>query len=73
MATEVLTNYPDRLAAAARDVADTAAAARLAITLRDGLIRQAVDSGELSQRAVAAAAGVTVGNVGRILAKPHDQ
>lgn len=70
---EVLTAMPTRIEAAAADVADTGKAHQLALETRDRLIRQAVDSGEMSQRAVARAAGFKgVAGVCRILAKPTE-
>jgi hypothetical protein len=70
--TKVLTTMPERLAAAAVAVADGVTALQLARDQRDQLIRQAVNSGELSQRAVATAAGVTVPRVSAILGTPDD-
>ena len=69
---EVLTPMPERLAAAARAVADADAALSLARQQRDQLVVQAVDVDGISQRAVARAAGVTVGRVCAILARPDD-
>lgn len=68
----VHTPMPERLAAAAVAVADGVASLDLARKQRDQLVREAVDSGELSQRAVAAAAGITVPRVSAILATPDD-
>jgi hypothetical protein len=65
---QVLTPTPERLAAAARAVTDAVDALKLAREARDELVCDAVDAGELSQRAVAAAAGITVPRVNAILA-----
>lgn len=64
---EVLTPMPERLAKAGATVSDAADALTLARRQRDQLVREAVDSGELSQRAVAAAVGITVPRVSAIL------
>lgn len=64
---------PERLAAAAAAVRDADDALKLARQQRDELVREAVDGGELSQRAVAAAAGITVPRVSAILADPGDE
>lgn len=66
---EVVTPMPERLAEAARAVADAVAALDLAREQRDELVVEAVDSGAMSQRAVAAAAGITVPRVSAILGK----
>jgi predicted XRE-type DNA-binding protein len=69
---EVLTPMPERLAAAAVAVAEAADALRLARQLRDELVVQAVDEEGISQRSVAAAAGITGARVAAILAHPGD-
>lgn len=70
-ATIVATSMPERLKAAAAAVADTRTAHSLAVDQRDELVREAIDSGELSQRAVAKLLGFAgVAGVCRILAKP---
>ena len=70
---KVLTNMSERIATAAATVRDARTSYDLALAARDDLIRDAVDSGELSQRAIAAAAGFTGPQaVARILAKPTD-
>lgn len=70
---KVLTSMGERIAAAAATVRDAKASYDLALASRDDLIRDAVDSGELSQRAIASAAGFTGPQaVARILAKPTD-
>jgi hypothetical protein len=72
-AREVLTPMPERLAAAARAVADANAALQLARQQRDELVVSAIDEEGISQRAVARAAGLTVGRVCAILANPGDE
>jgi predicted XRE-type DNA-binding protein len=69
---EVVTPMPQRLAAAAAAVDDAAVALQLARKQRDQLVRLAVDSGELSQRATATAAGITVPRVSAILGTRDD-
>ena len=70
---KVLTSMTQRIKAAAAAVRDDEAALQLSRATRDDLIRDAVDSGELSTRAAAAAAGfVGPSAVARILAKPDD-
>jgi hypothetical protein len=69
----VSTPMPERLAAAAVEVTDAADALALARRLRNQLVREAVESGELSQRATAAAAGITVPRVSAILGTVDDE
>lgn len=69
---EVLTDMRPRLTAAAADVADAHDAYRASLELRDELVVRAVDEG-MSQRAVAAAAGIRVGRVSAILAGSQPQ
>lgn len=57
-AREVLKPMPERLAAAAVEVADAELALKLARRRRDGLVRDAIEEG-MSNRACAAAAGIT--------------
>ncbi|MFP5372383.1 MAG: hypothetical protein ACLGI3_16770 [Actinomycetes bacterium] len=63
---------PERLQAAAAAVRDADAALKLARRQRDELVRESVDDGHLSQRATAAAAGITVPRVSAILAADVD-
>jgi hypothetical protein len=63
---------PERLQAAGQAVREADEAAKLARKLRDQLVREAVDDGHLSQRATAAAAGITVPRVSAILAADVD-
>ena len=69
----VLTPMPERLAAAALAVDDAAVALQLVRRQRNQLVREAVESGELSQRAVAVAAGITVPRVSAILGTVDDE
>lgn len=62
----VLTDMKPRLEAAGREVTSTRDAHRAALEVRDELVITAVDHG-MSQRAVAAAAGITVARVCAIL------
>lgn len=71
-ARAVVTPMPERLAAARREVDDAVASLALARKTRNQLVVEAVDSGELSQRAVAAAAGITVPRVSAILGQSDD-
>lgn len=71
-ARQVVTPMPERLAAAAAAVSDAADALKLARKQRDQLVRLAVEGGELSQRATAAAAGITVPRVSAILGTVDD-
>jgi predicted XRE-type DNA-binding protein len=66
MPQPVLTDMNPRLRAAAVEVADTREKHRAAMELRNQLVVAAVDHG-MSQRAVAAAAGVTVTRVSALL------
>jgi len=62
----VLTDMNARLRAAATAVTNTRDAYRAAVELRNGLVVTAVDEG-MSQRAVAAAAGIAVSRVSGLL------
>lgn len=66
MPKPVLTDMYTRLAAAAREVSDARASYRDAVELRNELIEAAVDEG-MSQRKVAAAAGVSLSRVTSVL------
>ncbi len=72
MPKRVLTTMPERLQAAAREVEDGVTALQLARATRDQLVREAVESGELSQRTIATHAGITGPRIIAILAKPDD-
>lgn len=65
-AQPVLTDMKPRLEAAAADLADKRGAYELALALRNQLVVTAVDHG-MSQRAVAAAAGISVSRVVALL------
>lgn len=67
---EVLTDMPDRLRAAGKDVKDAELELRLARTRRNVLIVQAVDEG-MVQTKVAELAGVKPPHIVRILGQ-HD-
>lgn len=70
---KVLTSMAEQITAAARVAEDAKGSLDLALKQRDALIVEAIDSGELSQRAAARAAGFTGPSaIARILAKPHD-
>lgn len=70
---KVVTSMAERIGVAADLVRDRKAALDLAVEQRDDLIVDAIDSGELSQRAAAAAAKfVGPSAIARILAKPRD-
>jgi len=66
----VLTDMNPRLQTAAAEVASTRDAHRAALEVRDELVITAVDNG-MSQRKVAAAAGITVARVCAILLKGY--
>lgn len=68
MPTEVAKDLPTRLKAAAADVADTRKAHELSLAARDELIVEAIDVEGMSQKSVAALAGVAKGRISAILA-----
>jgi predicted XRE-type DNA-binding protein len=73
MPKQVLTTYRERLEKAGAEVKEREDALRLSRRHRDQLVREAVDSGELSQREAGKAAGVTGPRVSAILSDPGDE
>ena len=71
-AREVLPDLLPRIKAAAVDARDKTDAAQLAQRMRDRLIVEAVDAG-ISQRHVAAAAGVSKGRIIAILGNAYTE
>lgn len=72
MPKAVLTPMPERLKAAAREVADAQTALRLALRRRDRIVVEAIDEEGLSHREVGKLAGVTGPRITAILAGSHD-
>ena len=69
---EVLTSMPERLRAAAAEVAEDAVALKLSRKRREQLVREAIDREGMCYAATAAAAGITSPRVAAILGTVDD-